>query len=476
MAAVLLAVLALQLPRLQAPPLGRDSWRECDTLMVARNFCTERTSLWEPHADERAGGDGATGMEFPLLNALVGTAFCRGLPLELTARALTLSFTLLATALLWLLASAEHSPRAAGLAALVFASAPTVFYFGRSAQPDVPAMALALGGVTLVERATRGARLRPALLLGAACCFALAGLVKVPALVFGLPAAALAWRRLGAGVLRAKSLWVGLVLALGPPLLWLRHALQLVERSGIDPWHLRRPPGELLQAWLSPDFWVRIFGQQLFDAYAFPLASALAVLALVLLRARLGVLPLSMAGAALAFFLLTGESGAHHLYYGVMAAPALALLSAVGVDTWLQKRSARVGGLVVAALAVGCTGYALQRTWGWFAPGSAREPFAQVRAALDAQAPSSEPVLLVSKADPTALYPLERKGTLAPVDGVERFLREAPALPRLVVLDGKPYGAPERAALGAALAQRGYRQLADTPRLEAWGAMGTTPN
>ena len=43
---VLVLYVLLLAPSLALPPIGRESWRETDILIVGRNFCRERAPLW----------------------------------------------------------------------------------------------------------------------------------------------------------------------------------------------------------------------------------------------------------------------------------------------------------------------------------------------------------------------------------------------------------------------------------------------
>ena len=158
---VLLLQVLLLAPTLDLPPAGRDSWRETDGLIVARNFCREAAPLWRPRIDARGSGQGITGMEFPLLNWVGAKLSCAGLPLVPTGRALTFLSLLLATACVFLLARRLWGDAGAALAAGAFGFAPVSLYYGRTVQPDLPALSLALLAVLLFEWALESGRLSP---------------------------------------------------------------------------------------------------------------------------------------------------------------------------------------------------------------------------------------------------------------------------------------------------------------------------
>jgi 4-amino-4-deoxy-L-arabinose transferase-like glycosyltransferase len=504
----------LHAPRLGAPALGRDSWREADTLMVARNFCTEQTSFFFPHVDQRENTDGATGMEFPLLNWAAGKLWCgSSLDLVLVARLLVLCAALSALTFLFLFTRALSGPAVALGAAFVCATSPNFFYYGRSVQPDVPAMAFALAGIVLVERATRrtpsGERpglhaivqaaprsssppppdlagpsasthraSSPALWLLAGAAFGFAGLVKLPAIVFGLPALAIAADRMTLrGVLRNPVAWISAAVAALPITAWYRHAQHLQDVSGLMVFPVRKSLHDLWNEWHLPEFWELIFVRNLFDVYAFPLASVAAVLALVHLRSRLPRWVRAFAVAALAFFLLAGYASAHHVYYGVMIAPAIAVLAAhelkACASNFSRPSQSSQSSRLWALRALGALGAAASVWWTatrtnhWFAPPDAVLPIAQVAALLDTVEPN-ERVVLFSDVDPTLLYHANRKGWLAPpVDEAGWFARW-PERPRVVFIDRKYYSEERAAVLRATVRSAGYDEVARVERLEAW--------
>lgn len=454
LAATLLVYVGLHAPRLDAPALGRDSWREADGLMVAQNYCREGAPFLSPRVSQRGDTDGATGMELPLLNRWVALVACALrdaedlAAFELVGRLTVLAFAVLGIVALWALCCRVLSARHAAVATPLYAFSPLVFHYGRSFQPDVPALSLALLGLWLVARSW---------LPAAAAAFALALLVKLPAAVFLLPAAVLLW-----GERRRVAPWVSLVAAVAPAALWYHHARQLQASSGLTVFTLSRSPGQLLDELTQPFFWKSIFVQQLFDVYLAPLAAVAAVLALVLLRRNLSALALSMAAATLAFFLIGGHPAAHHLYYGVLAAPALAILAAEGVEA-TGKRAPWVAAVLVAT----SLAWTVKRTWHWVAPPSAREPLLAARAeALKLDAAHRPPrAVLFSAVDPTLMCQLGLHGWIAPPDGAAAWFTSQGPRPPLAVVDRWRVNGAEAEAVNAALVAAGYVLAREDDRL-----------
>ncbi len=477
--AALLALLGLYallaVPTLWDPPLGRDSWRETDVLMVGRNFCREEAPLWRPRVDQRPGGEGVTGMEFPLLNFVTGKLWCAGLDHVAVSRTVGLSFALVAITALWGLSRTWLGESSALFAACAFAFSPLLLYYGRSVQPDVPALALALSSLWVLRRALVESPRPPAPYLFAAALMALAVLIKLPVIVFGLPALVMVTARFGVrGSLRRPWLALFPLVALLPAFFWYRHARALQEASGLYVFRLGQSWEELAAAWTDPRFYQLVFLQKPFDVYAFPLVSVLAVLAVLgrvggaALRRRspgwLGALALATVG----YFFLTGHAGSHHDYYGIMAVPSLALLAGAAVQEGMERwPTARWPKVAVGVLLAGAVGYGLLRSQGFFPRPDAMRPHLEARAVIDPRHAPWVPVLLFSNVDPTLLWSLDRKGRVAPPEALPWFEALAKR-PPLLVVDRARVKDAEREALEARFAQAGYARVVLNERIAAW--------
>ncbi len=450
---------AALLPTLDDPVTGRDSWRESDVLIVARNFCREATPLWAPRVDARGDGPGITGMELPLLNAAAGALGCRGVDLPTAARALVWLSTLLAGLALYALARAQLGAREALLALALFLTSPLALYYGRAAMPDMPALALALGALALLQRGTAS----PWRVLAGGALFALAGAVKLPALVLGAAAAAWAWPSLRAGSARERLLWLaGAALALLPPLLWLAHARALQEIYGLRLFNISRSPAELWADWRSGGFWLKALLQQPFDTTVFPGVTVLAICGLFIGRRQLPRWLWAMAAGVLAGVLAGGAVGAHHAYYALPGVPLLCLLAAWLVGrVQVPRRWAAAATALVLAAAV----YGAQRVRGWFADVATASDYAQARDALWRARPQREKVVLYSGGNPSLLWWLDRPGWVDP--GPELISsRRLPAA--VVAVDHRPVDPPPVAELEAALEALPCRALARRPRVSLW--------
>ena len=437
-------MLGLQLPNLFVPPLGRDSWREVDGLIVARNFCTERAPLWLPRVDQRGDLTGITGMEFPLLNFAAGKLGCVGVPQVPLQRSLTLLCSLLGLCAVMGLGRSFLSERGALAAGAMTAFAPVFLYYARVAQPDVAAVSLALVALWLLlgERTWL-----------AALVLSVAILIKLPVVVFGLPALIIMLRVPFFALIRRASTWGFAAITVLPSFAWYAWARGLQRDYGLAYFNLG-------QGWAAADlatekFWRLIFVQQLFDVYAFGLVSVAALLALALLRGQLPGWLRAMAFAVLVFFLLGGQVAAHHWYYGVVASPLLGLLAAALLDT--RPR-------LLIALAVLSVGFGLWRTRSFGAHAGDELPLLAAKSALDLRVPPDARPLLISAADPTLLWFFERKAHLAPADADEAWLAAQSDRFPAVIIDRRRVPA----SLGPQLHNREFEKAFSAPQVEVW--------
>jgi hypothetical protein len=399
--------LAIQLCFVGEPPLGRDAWRETDGLMVGRNFCREDARLWLPRIDARGDGSGIAGMELPLLPYTYGMAGCAGLNEVVVGRLVTVAFALVAALALFRLAT-SFLPRWGALLALgLFLFSPLIVHYGHALQPDVPALALALFGLACLQRGldTDTPRWR----ISAALGFALGMLVKLPVIVFGLPAAVMlvaarGWREL---FQPRWLLWAAATLM--PTIAWYAYARSLQERYGYAHFRLGTSVSELAAAWTSAAFYERIAGHAI-DFYLLSPFGIVAVLGALVYRRGAPAWLLATGVATAAYFFACGDSSAHHYYYGIVAVPFVALAAAWTTVCLLPARlaSERLALCVIAIAVV----HGILRTRGWRPNPKAVALAFGVRTCLDDR-PADEPITLYSRDDPTLFWFVDKKGWLA---------------------------------------------------------------
>ncbi|MCR9248637.1 MAG: glycosyltransferase family 39 protein [bacterium] len=206
------------------------SWRECDTMAIARNFLVDGFDPLRPRVDWRGDTDGAVECEFPLLQLMIATTIAVFGEVEWPARLLSLLAILGAAFALHRLLEWRTSPGGALAGTLVFLTGAQAVLLGGRVQPDGLSTALVLaGGVAFLRYLGNGSRLSLWLAV-AAVTFGV--LQKATALQFvgllGLWTLVLAPRRL-----REPRLWLGFALCLGTLAAWLWHGVCLHDETGL---------------------------------------------------------------------------------------------------------------------------------------------------------------------------------------------------------------------------------------------------
>jgi hypothetical protein len=297
---------------------------------------------------------------------------------------------------------------------------------------------------------------------------ALAILIKLPAIVFGLPVAMLV---LGRRSWRGPARWQYLAylpIAVLPGFLWYWHARHLQGQYGIHYYYLGPDIAQLVADWADPGFYRRIFLEQLFDVYAFPAISVLSLAALIGRGKRMPGWVLGMAIAALAYFFLAGGTAAYHYYYGLPAVPILCILAAAWTEELASRWGPAVEWGVTLVLVVMIGLYGPHRTRRWPPPPGAEKPYAAAKALLDSVAPAGRRVALFSVGDPTLLWLMDRKGWVAPEIDPVLWAGSKVDLPSILLLDGKRLGPELRGSLEEAFRRRGYFPLPSDPQVGIW--------
>lgn len=454
----------LLLPSLSSQSVN---WREAYVLSVGRNLCRGEGTLWLPRVDTVAAGPGTTGMELPLLNLAAASLGCGGPAQVVAARALTLLLALAGIGALGLLAAREFRPSGAIVAIVAFAFSPLVLFYGRTIQPDIPALSLGLLSLALLDLSLPArASTRWSLYLLSALAMCVGVLIKLPVIVYGLPSLAMVWTRRSYHAASDWRYWVYLPLSTFAPAIWYVHARILQARYGLYDFALGVPLSELARTWTTPEFYRSIFVQQLFDTYAYPLISVLAVGSLVLYWRIVPLWVRAMAVASVVFFFAAGHTAAWHFSYGLIAVPAVAFASTLGAQLLLDRLPG-VWSRAVLAIAILCIAdYGVWRARKWFATANEVLPIQELRAALDARLPAGQRVLVLSGGDPRLLWYLDRKGPVVGGD-ISPWLTRSENRPAAVAIDSS--AARESANAGrSALAAAGYSPLFQSTTMEVW--------
>ncbi len=223
LAGALTVGIAVRLIQISQPFVDWWSWRQADVAMIARNFYRHGFNLFYPQIDWAGSSPGYVGTEFPLVPFLASLFYPVVGEHEWVGRSISVFFFAGSVPFLYLLVRKASNERSALFAAASYTLAPLGIFAGRAFMPDMASLSFSIAAVYLFAEWLD--RKSAAGLFAASCGAAsLAILVKLPAVIIGLPLAYLATRAHGARFLRRPELWAWATLALGAPLAWYLHA------------------------------------------------------------------------------------------------------------------------------------------------------------------------------------------------------------------------------------------------------------
>lgn len=431
LAALLLIGLAVRLPTLGQPLLGRDGFRQTTTAYPALIYHEEGIDLLRTPLPV-LGPPFDVPMEFPLFQALASIVMATGLDPDASLRLTSLAAFYVTAVLMWVLVRRTASTAAAHVAVAAFLFSPFALGWSRASTIEWLATAGAVGGVLLAaEWMERGHRVHGLLALLATT---VGMLVKVTTgLYWLLPIVGLRLDRV-----RADSFGRGHTLALaglivGPlaaATLWTRYA---------DGVKLRAPQTVDLTSVALIGWLFGTLEQRLDLANWTYIASRTVALvlgpffALVLVGIIFGARSPRRwywTGVALACGLPVATFFNLYLvhdYYVAAIAPGLAALIGVGAVAVWQGRPSAHGGLVAAAgLALVLTLQVVSSYWiSMYDPLADPEDVLPQSREIAAASAEGELVLVLGRDwDPSVLYHARRRGLTLADRYVERAVRE----------------------------------------------------
>ena len=241
---VLVAILALACAfrayRIDVPFVDAHSWRQVTNADIARLWVEGPIDFFYPSVSW-GGPDGRVGLEFPLLHLLMALVW-RVVGITNTAgRLVPAAFSVAAVWAMYRVGARLFGVPAGRAAAFLMAVSPTLVYFGRTPLSDTPMVCFSVLAVLGYLAYAQDGRPRDA--VGGAIALALAGLVKLPAILVLGPALWTGLRWKGVVATLRDPWYVSTILgALGAIGLWYFHADQIFLETGLTQ-AIFRPSG-----------------------------------------------------------------------------------------------------------------------------------------------------------------------------------------------------------------------------------------
>jgi 4-amino-4-deoxy-L-arabinose transferase-like glycosyltransferase len=371
-AAILLLAVAFRAWRLDVPFVDAHSWRQVTNADIARLWAEGPIDFFYP-AVSWGGPDGRVGLEFPLLHWLIAMAWRVTGVSDVAGRVVPALFSVATVWATCRLGTRLLGAPAGRAAAFLMAVSPSVVYFGRTPLSDTPMLFFSVAAVLgYVAYAQTG---RWQMALGGAVALALAGLVKIPAILVLAPIAVVGVLRHGWRLWRDEWFVAAPLAALGAVSLWYLHADQIYQETGLTqaifrpsgtyPVDIAQWAGEFttVSHWTRPELLTWDTASLLLTQYwELHLTPALAVVALIgalrwhwPLAGRAVVDAWMLASAALVAVSLQGQI--FHEFHQLPTLPPLALYFGMGAAPLFDGRIyARLAGwrrtVTMAAAAV----------------------------------------------------------------------------------------------------------------------------
>jgi 4-amino-4-deoxy-L-arabinose transferase-like glycosyltransferase len=404
--AILASGLGIRLIAISQPYVDAWSWRQADVAMIAENFYRHGCALFYPQINWAGRAPGYVGTEFPLVPFLAAGLYGVFGVQAWVGRAVSVAFFARSVPFFYRLVRRTSDAPVALWAVAIYTLTPLSIFASRAFIPDMASLSLSLVALALfgawLERAPHAT-----LFLATSLVLSLAILVKLPAILIGVPLLAMAWDKYGVRALCRRELVALAALALSGPLAWYMHAYHISRTY--PPYHVF---GTGVLERVEVGWYVEIV-HRLATSSLTPLVAAAMLVGLVV--------PARPASAwvfhwwllaLLAFVLLAGWGNHEHDWYQLPLAPVAAAFAGLACDWGVRRVAVRAGaplarlgaGVLVAGLAAAAyiaiaPHYEPKRLAWW-----------QAGLALNRLTPPEALLLIADDGDPTALYYSRRRG------------------------------------------------------------------
>jgi 4-amino-4-deoxy-L-arabinose transferase-like glycosyltransferase len=419
---ILAGALDIRLIAISQPYVDAWSWRQADVAMIADNFYRHGFALFYPQINWAGTAPGYVGTEFPLVPFLAALLYGIFGVQAWIGRAVSVGFFALSVPFLYRLVRQTSHSHAARWAVVIYTLTPLSIFASRAFMPDMASLSLSLVALSLfatwLERAPHAT-----LFIATSLATSLAILVKLPAVLIGVPLLAMAWGTYGVRAIHRRELVALAALALSGPLAWYTHAYRI--SLTYPPYHFFGT-GVLEMAEVG---WYAEIVHRLATSSLTPLVAAAMLVGLFL--------PARTASAwvfhwwllaLLAFIVLAGWGNHEHDWYQLPLVPVAAALAGRACARGFGRVARRVGatparlGAAIFVAGLATVSYVC------LAPHYEPKRLAWWQAGLELKrvTPPEALVVIADDGDPTAFYYSQRHGWhflqefgRAPVDSEE---------------------------------------------------------
>jgi 4-amino-4-deoxy-L-arabinose transferase-like glycosyltransferase len=404
--AILAGGLGIRLIAIAQPYVDAWSWRQADVAMIAENFYRHGFALFYPQINWAGTALGYVGTEFPLVPFLAALLYEIFGVQAWVGRAVSVGFFALSVPFFYLLVRHTANIQGVRWAVAIYTLTPLSIFASRAFMPDMASLSLSLMALALFATWLERQPHAP-LFLATSLVTSLAILVKLPAMLIGVPLLAMAWDKYGVRAVCRRDLLALAALALSGPVAWYTHAYRI--SLTYLPYHFFGA-GVLELAEVG---WYLEIVHRLATSSLTPLVSAAMLVGLIVpVRTTYAWIFHWWLLALLVFIVLAGWGNHEHDWYQLPLVPVAAALAGRAC-AWGFRRVAQRAGTTLARIAAGVF-VAVLAAVAYVSIAPHYEPkrlaWWQAGLALNRLTQPDALVLIADDGDPTAFYYSQRRG------------------------------------------------------------------
>ena len=418
--AISIITIGFRLYKIQTPLVEAHSWRQADTLAVARNFVRDGYDLLHPKYDDisklQSGLDNPNGyrmVELPIFNAIIAIFYqaFSFIPIEQVGRAVNIVFSTISAILIYLILEKTRSKLSAWFATIVFATFPFFVFYTRAVLPETLTITLVLIATYVSLWDSKRFYLKAIL---AFLMFGIAVLVKPTAIFYGIVPFAIFAQEMPIKRNKIISLVIISAISLLPFLLWRQYIKAYPEGIPSSEWlltHINTDRG-LEVIFFKPAFFRWIFYERLNIIILGSFSFLLPVIGLLSQTKKHIHYLFSFASLA---YLFTFQGGnVQHEYYQILILPTIAMLLGLGVDHIVKsQKNVYIGvfaNILIIGILISSWIFSYDKVRHYYYSLSDIPQFAKV--VKDLTDPNDK-IVVDTQGDTTTLFAFDRKGSPA---------------------------------------------------------------
>lgn len=223
----------IRMINLNQPLLEGASTRQVQTAMIARNFYNLRFKLFYPQVDGFGENPAYLMQEFYIIPFIAALFYkLLGGVHDWILRLLSVFSYIIATSMIYKLASYYFNKKIGIISAFCFTVSPLSIYLGRAVHPEMTMIFFNMSAIYFFSRWIDESKLRYG--FWAALSFIFAVLLKIPNLYLLLPLAFIAYTKFGFDLFKVRKLWAILIIS-GIPIILFNYHQHLVRTAFPNP-------------------------------------------------------------------------------------------------------------------------------------------------------------------------------------------------------------------------------------------------